>query len=309
MNHLPDGPSDPIIAKGLTKRFGDRVAVDDLSFSARAGETFGLLGPNGAGKSTTIRMLVGALKPDDGSIEIAGKTDPTRAEVKRALGYVPQEIALYDELSAEENLAFFARLHELKGKRLSDRIDFALDFAGLNDRRKDRVATFSGGMKRRLNLVTALMHEPRALFLDEPTVGVDPQSRAHIFENIETLRANGTTILYTTHEMEAAERLCDRIAILDHGRLMARDTVDALLQAHGTKTRVAIDLRQLPSQAVVETLPGELTGTTLRIEADDPFVMIGELRRFELDVARIQVERANLETVFLDLTGRRLRDT
>ncbi len=310
---------NPIQATGLTKCFGPRTAVDDLSFEARRGETLGLLGPNGAGKSTTIRMLVGALKPDRGSIRINGQDDPTRSEVKRSLGYVPQEIALYDELTASENLAFFGRLHALSGRRLQERIGFALDFAGLADRSRDRVGTFSGGMKRRLNLVTGLLHEPKVLFLDEPTVGVDPQSRAHIFENIEALRTAGTTILYTTHAMEAAERLCDRVAIMDHGRILAQDDVATLLRTHGKRSEVVVDLRTMPDAATTARLReafGAETGSVLveaeaaklRVRTEDAYATIFELRRFDLDVATMRVEHANLETVFLDLTGRRLRD-
>lgn len=296
----------PIVARNLVKKYGERIAVDDLSFSVHTGETLGFLGPNGAGKSTTIRMLVGASCPDSGSIEIDGRSDPTRADVKAALGYVPQDIALYDELTARENLEFFGRLQALSGSRLRERVDFALDFSGLASRQKDRVAAFSGGMKRRLNLVCALLHEPRVLFLDEPTVGVDPQSRAHIFANIEELARSGTTILYTTHSMEAAERLCDRVAIVDHGRILALDTVSSLLAQHGGRADVHVSLRTLPADTT--KLPGTLDGQTLTIETEDPFRTISMLGALELDVAEMKVRRSNLETVFLELTGRRLRD-
>ncbi|MCA9299053.1 MAG: ABC transporter ATP-binding protein, partial [Phycisphaerales bacterium] len=216
----------------LTRRFGDVTAVDGISFEVGRGETFGLLGPNGAGKTTLMHMIIGVLDPDEGSSTLDG--DDTRATSTRArLGIAPQSLAVYDDLTAEENLRFFGRLYGMSGSRLRERIDWALDFAGLEDRRHRRVRTFSGGMKRRLNLVGALVHGPRLVLLDEPTVGVDPQSRHHLHECIEQLRREDVTILYTTHDMGEAQRLCDRIAIVDHGRLLALDTVDALLEAHG----------------------------------------------------------------------------
>src|SRR4029077_24954 len=215
--------------KGLHKRYGDLVAVDEVSFTARPGEMVGLLGPNGAGKTTTVSMIAGLLKPDRGEVLIEGgvvrsETDP----VKRRLGLVPQDVALHDELSARENLALFGALYDLRGKPLAVAIDAALDVAGLVDRAKDRVATFSGGMKRRLNLAAALLHAPAILLLDEPTVGVDPQSRNAIFTNLEELKRRGKTLVYTTHYMEEAERLCDRIIIIDHGKVIANDTLDAV---------------------------------------------------------------------------------
>jgi ABC-2 type transport system ATP-binding protein len=216
---------------GIRKTYGERVAVDGLSFEVRRGETFGLLGPNGAGKSTTLLMLTGLLRPDAGRILLDGGS-PTEPAVRRSLGLAPQGLAIYPDLSAEENLAFFGRLYSLPRARLAERVEWALDLAGLPDRRRDRVVTFSGGMQRRLNLACALVHDPQVLLLDEPTVGVDPQSRNHIFEAIERLKKDGRTIVYTSHYMEEVERLCDRIAIIDDGRLLALDDLDALLRAH-----------------------------------------------------------------------------
>ncbi|HEX7078270.1 MAG TPA: ABC transporter ATP-binding protein [Candidatus Eisenbacteria bacterium] len=190
----------------LRKSYGDLVAVDGVSFAVEAGETFGLLGPNGAGKSTTIGMIVGSLRPDTGTVTVDGEADPTRPAIRRKIGVTPQSLALYAELTAEENLAFFGRLYGLSGDRLKHRVEWALAFAGLTDRRRDRVAAFSGGMQRRLNLVCGLLHEPPVILLDEPSVGVDPQSRNLLFENIEALKREGRTILYTTHYMEEAER-------------------------------------------------------------------------------------------------------
>ena len=293
-------------ARSLKKRYGDLLAVDDVSFSIRKGEAFGLLGPNGAGKSTTIHMLAGVVAPDGGSVTIGGEPDPSRPEVRRQIGVAPQGLAIYDELSGEENLSVFARLYGLTGARLRERIDWSLEFAGLTDRRKQRAAAYSGGMKRRLNLACALVHEPALLICDEPTVGVDPQSRNHIFEGIETMRAQGTTLLYTTHYMEEAQRLCDRVAIMDHGRILAVDTVDALIEAHGGLSLVQAELTSPPAAGVEH--PGTLDGTTLRIDTDRPFELVASLGKGQLDIASLRVERPDLERVFLQLTGRSLRD-
>ena len=294
-------------AQQLVKQYGERRAVDDLSFRVYEGETLGFLGPNGAGKSTTIRMLVGALRPDSGQITLAGMSDPTRREVKRILGYVPQELAVYEDLTGRENLDFFGRLQGLAGQRLRSRVDFALDFSGLNARAKDRVGSYSGGMKRRLNLVIALLHEPELLFLDEATVGVDPQSRAHIFANIEELQERGTTILFTTHSMDAAQQLCDRVAIIDHGRMLAIDQVDVMLREHGGCAELHVELHEVPAQP--ERLPGQLEGKTLRLATENPFKTLAELEPYGLAVKQIEIVRADLERVFLELTGRSLRDS
>ena len=217
----------------VRKTFGKTVAVDGLSLSVRKGELFGLLGPNGAGKSTTVSLAVGLLAPDSGQIAIEGLGNPREPAVRRRIGVATQALALYDLLSGEENLRFFGEVYGLSGSALASRVAWCLDFVGLTDRKADRVGTYSGGMKRRLNLAAALVHEPELLLLDEPTVGVDPQSRNKIFENIETLHREGRTIIYTTHYMEEAERLCDRIAIVDAGKLLAIGTVPALIETHG----------------------------------------------------------------------------
>jgi len=295
-----------IEARSLSKRYGDVQAVDGVSFAVAAGEAFGLLGPNGAGKTTTIHMLAGALAPDAGEVTVAGERDPSRPEVRRRIGVAPQGLAIYEELTGEENLATFGRLYGLKGTALAARVDWALDFAGLTDRRKHRAGTYSGGMKRRLNLACALVHEPALLICDEPTVGVDPQSRHHVFEAIERLRAAGTTLLYTTHYMEEAQRLCDRVAIMDHGRILAVDTVDALIEQHGGRSVVHAELAAPPPAGT--ELPGTLDGTHLRVDTDRPFELVASLGRSELDVAELRVERPDLEHVFLQLTGRSLRD-
>ena len=212
-------------------------AVDGISFDIKKGEVFGLLGPNGAGKTTTVNMAVGLLEPDAGSIELDGSGQPQQPEARAQIGVAPQTLAIYEDLSGEENLTFFGKIQGLTGKKLKERIAWCLDFVDLSDRRRDRVKTYSGGMKRRLNLAIALIHDPPLLLLDEPTVGVDPQSRNAIFEKIEVMRKEGRTIVYTTHYMEEAQRLCDRVGIIDHGKLLALDTVQGLITTHGEERR------------------------------------------------------------------------
>jgi len=295
-----------IRAQKLEKRFGDLRAVDGVSFEIAKGETFGLLGPNGAGKTTTIHMLVGALKPDAGKVVIDGIEDPTLAAARQQIGIAPQALALYENLSAEENMAFFGTIYGLRGADLAKRVDWALDFTGLTDRRKDRMKTFSGGMKRRLNMACAVVHKPRVLLLDEPTVGVDPQSRNSIFENIEALKEEGTTILYTTHYMEEAQRLCERVAIVDKGAVLALDTVDGLIKAHGGKSLVEATLERVPPDP--SALPGSLDGLALRVETDHPLEDLARITDAGVHFTSLRVDRSDLEAVFLNLTGRRLRD-
>ena len=295
-----------IRAQHLSKSYGHIRAVDDISFQLSKGETFGLLGPNGAGKTTTINMLVGYLAPDSGTVTIDGTADPTKPAVRRKLGNAPQALALYDDLTAEENLAFFGRLYNLSGRALSERVDFTLELTGLTERRASMVKTFSGGMKRRLNLGCALIHDPPILLLDEPTVGVDPQSRNLIFEQIERLRHEGRTIVYTTHYMEEAQRLCDRVAVIDQGNILALDTVERLIEQHGGVSVVEAELETVPAHS--SSLPGRLDGHLLRIETDRPLEEVARLAENGLRFLKLHVHRADLETVFLNLTGRRLRD-
>jgi ABC-2 type transport system ATP-binding protein len=215
-----------LLVDGLSKRYGERVAVDAISFNIAQGETVGLLGPNGAGKTTAISMISGISKPDSGEVTLGGVRLAQDAKaLKRRVGLVPQDLALYEELSAWANLQLFGGLYGLDAAELQPRAKAALALVGLTDRSADRVKTFSGGMKRRLNIAGALLHEPDLILLDEPTVGVDPQSRNAIFDNLEELKRRGKTLLYTTHYMEEAERLCDRVLILDHGQILANDTV------------------------------------------------------------------------------------
>ena len=247
--------------EGLVKSYGTRRAVDGVSFQVRAGQTVGLLGPNGAGKSTTVSMLCGLLRPDAGQVLLDGQSVTTGAAgVKRRIGLVPQDLALYDDLSAYENLRLFGALYGLKAKPLNERIERVLGLVNLVDRARDKPATFSGGMKRRLNIAAALLHDPDLLILDEPTVGVDPQSRNAIFDNLETLRSRGKALVYTTHYMEEAERLCDRVVIIDHGKVAASDRKEALLALlpPGKRTRTVV------RDASLEDVFLHLTGRDLR---------------------------------------------
>jgi ABC-2 type transport system ATP-binding protein len=275
----------------VRKRYGAIAAVDGLSLEIRPGEIFGLLGPNGAGKSTTVHLAVGLLTPDEGRVEIGAGGSPADPAVRRRIGVAPQALAVYDQLTGRENVEFFGRMYGLSGAALSTRVGWALEFVQLADRARDRAVAYSGGMKRRLNLAAALVHAPELLLLDEPTVGVDPQSRNAIFESIETLRAEGRTVIYTTHYMEEAARLCDRVGIIDHGRLLAVDTVSALLAQYGG----------------APTLVLARAGAEHRVRTTDP---LGELNRLALvePVGEFRLERPTLEQVFLHLTGRQLRD-
>lgn len=295
-----------ITVSDLRKSYGRLVAVDGISFTIAKGETFGLLGPNGAGKTTTINIILGVLRPDSGAVRINGADDPTRSEVRRMLGAAPQSLAMYEDLSAQENLAFFGRLYSLKGKHLIERINWALEFAGLANRRKDRVKTYSGGMQRRLNLVAGIMHDPPVILMDEPTVGIDPQSRNQIYDSIEALKRLGRTIIYTTHYMEEAQRLCDRVAVIDHGKILALDTVDALIGRYGGNPTLEIVFSSTPPNP--ERLPGKLENNKLRISTDRPLELLAGVSEVSTDFSHVAIERADLETVFLNLTGRTLRD-
>lgn len=302
-----------IAVEGLCKRFGDIVAVDDVSFDVPRGETFGLLGPNGAGKTTTINILCGLLRPDRGTVSLNGKADPMCPDVRASLGVAPQSLALYDELTARGNLEFFGRINGLAGHKLKEQVATCLDIAGLTQRAKSKVATFSGGMKRRLNLVCALLHEPMILLLDEPTVGVDPQSRNLIFDTIERLKSEGRTIIYTTHYMEEAQRLCDRVAIIDHGKTLALDAVQNLIAKHGGPSHIEAELErpvekpeELAERIGVKDL--EWRGDTVRFETAQPMQSLAALNRCGVRFKTLKVETTNLEDVFLNLTGRRLRD-
>jgi len=309
-------------ARNLRKSYGTLAAVSDVSFTVDAGELVGLLGPNGAGKSTTVGMIAGIVPPDAGEVRIHGKplegdTDPA----KLAIGLIPQDLALFEELPARENLRFFGSLYGLAGPVLDQAIASGLEFVGLADRARDKVKTFSGGMKRRLNLAAGLLHDPQLVLLDEPTVGIDPQSRNAIFDNLEALRGRGKSIVYTTHYMEEAERLCDRIVIVDHGRVIANDTVRGLYGLLPASRRLSVELRgdeagypalleavrALPAVAAAEIADGILTAVLEDLAAGAPGVL-SLLQQREVAYDHVVSERGDLQTVFLTLTGRTLRD-
>jgi ABC-2 type transport system ATP-binding protein len=301
-----------IKADNLKKQYGNTVALDDVSFEVSKAETFGLLGPNGAGKTTTINILCGLTRPDQGTVSLDGRTDPTVPEVRLSLGVVPQTLALYEELSAQENLRFFGRIYGLSGRKLKERISDCLEIAGLTQRSKDRVSKFSGGMKRRLNMACSLLHEPPILLLDEPTVGVDPQSRNLIFDTIEQWKKQGRTIIYTTHYMEEAERLCDRVAILDHGKILDMDSVDNLIKKHGGPSHIEAEFEEKPDiekiKPFVDDKDIQIKENVIRFKTSQPMESLAKLNRSGFRFRTLKVQTANLEDVFLNLTGRRLRD-
>ncbi len=280
-----------LILRDLKKSFGANVAVDGVSLELRRGEVFGLLGPNGAGKSTTINMAVGLLRPDGGTVRI-NDGDPADPRVRRLVGVCPQALAIYDELSGEENLRFFGGIYGIGGAALEAKVAELLRLVGLSDRARDRVKTYSGGMKRRLNVAAALVHDPPLVMMDEPTVGVDPQSRNALYEIVQGLKAAGRTVLYTTHYMEEAQKLCDRVGIIDHGKLLALNSVQGLIAAHGGMSVVVVQRDE---------------GEPQRIQTAEPVAVIGrELARGP--TRALAIEQPSLELVFLNLTGRNLRD-
>jgi ABC-2 type transport system ATP-binding protein len=303
----------------LVKSYGTRRAVDGVSFQVRAGQTVGLLGPNGAGKSTTVSMLCGLLRPDAGQVLLDGQSVTTgAASVKRRIGLVPQDLALYDDLSAHENLRLFGALYGLKGQLLNEHIERVLGLVNLLERAREKPATFSGGMKRRLNIAAALLHDPDLLILDEPTVGVDPQSRNAIFDCLASLQAQGRALIYTSHYMEEVERLADHIVIVDHGKVLADDSPAVLHRKLASKALLRVELAEpvgtglldaLRSQAGVTTLAA--AGTALDIgltDNADAVPLLGWLQGQGQRPVHFATARASLEDIFLDLTGRTLRD-
>ena len=308
-------------ARGLSKSYGNRSVVSDLSIAVGAGEIVGLLGPNGAGKSTTVAMLCGLVAADQGAVFIGTGADRLELregslDAKRRIGVVPQELSIYENLGAAANLRLFGALYGLSGPLLGERVDAALALVGLADRAKDKPSTFSGGMKRRLNIAAALVHDPDVLLFDEPTVGVDPQSRNAIFDNLEELRRRGKALLYTTHYMEEAERLCDRVVIMDHGQVVASDTLAGLYRRLPAAETLELDVDGAVDLAALGREPGlerpTQDGTRLVVHVADlgaaaPALMLW-LAAHGHKVQRIASGRADLEDVFLSLTGRQLRD-
>jgi ABC-2 type transport system ATP-binding protein len=308
-----------IETKNLTRRFGELVAVQDVNLAVRVGEVFSLLGPNGAGKSTTISMICGLLAPTSGEVNVMGYSVRSEGMKARAcLGVVPQEVALYPDLSARENLVFWGKMYGLRGKALNARVDELLKVIGLAERQKDRVSTYSGGMKRRVNIAVALLHKPPIVILDEPTVGIDPQSRRHILDNVKELNRQGTTVLYTTHYMEEAQELSSRIAVMDKGKLIACGTQEELIRLVGEKTQVDLTLNTT-SEPVVAAWRGtagvsqaSLEPDCIRVLVDDSNVVLPHLfeaaTRLGARITSVDIKEPSLETVFLLLTGRALRD-
>jgi len=302
----------------LNKSFGNIEALKGISFHIKPGECYGLLGPNGAGKTTTISILSAILKPDGGAIRVAG-FDPGKEPLKskKRIGVIPQEIALYNELSARDNLLFWGSLYSIPREELAERTRNVLDLLGLTDRAKDKIKTYSGGMKRRVNFASALLHDPDVLLMDEPTVGIDPQSRNHIFEVVEKLHGEGMTIVYTTHYMEEAERLCDRIGIIDNGNIIAQGTLDDLRTSGSMKETVVISFTNLTDslyEKMREDRDGlQRQGDTLHFHSmniqQELARIILDCNRAGLDIRDIDIRKINLETIFLELTGKQLRDT
>lgn len=312
----------PILeAHNLVKKFNDFTAVDDVSFAIQEGEVFSLLGPNGAGKTTTISMLSCLLVPTQGDAFIGDHSvtrDPMAA--KKIIGVVPQDIALYEELSALENLQFWGRMYGMGGAALKRRIAEVLEEVGLADKAKQRVKTYSGGMKRRINIAVGLLHRPRLLFMDEPTVGIDPQSRRNILDSVKALNRQGMTVLYTTHYMEEAQELSQRVGIIDHGKLIALGTQQELTQMVGQMDALRLHLPEGQEAgeliAALQALPDVRQVTT----ADHQIVLIvpdaqeaippvfAQADRLGFKIRSVEIEEPNLEAVFLHLTGRALRD-
>ena len=308
-----------LACRHLRKSFGELVAVHDLSLRIDDGETYGLLGPNGAGKTTAISLVAGVLEPDAGEISVAGEPMTVRAtRTKRHIGYVPQEIAVYPDLTGRENLRFFARLYGMTRADARKRIEEVLTTIGLRDRAGELVSRYSGGMRRRLNIGIGLLHRPRLLILDEPTVGVDPQSRNAILTSVEELSAEGMAVLYTTHYMEEAERLCDRVGVVDLGRLVAEGTVRELTAVVGESDRVHLTAAgnlEAAARAVRE-LPG-VRRTTVRSDGIDVIDadarsglsrLLSTVTAAGVSIRSVSVDEPDLEAVFLHLTGKRLRD-
>ncbi len=311
--------SSIVEVRALTKRFDELVAVNDVSFSIEQGEVFGLLGPNGAGKTTTISMVSCLIEPTSGTIVVDGHDSAREpGALKAALGVVPQEIALYPTLTAAENLRFWGSMYGLRGDALKSAVADALELAGLADRAKERVEKYSGGMKRRINIAAGILHKPRVLLMDEPTVGIDPQSRNHILETVKDLNSAGMTVLYTSHYMEEVEYLCDRIAIMDHGVIIAEGTLNELRDVVGGMDVVAVKVAGVTQQVLdrvraiegVESVKGAEDALEVLTRSSGSIMgrLVSTLESEGAHVTSVSVTEPNLESVFLHLTGKSLRD-
>jgi ABC-2 type transport system ATP-binding protein len=311
-----------LTVSNLRKSFGNLEAVKDVAFAVETGESFGLLGPNGAGKSTIINMITGLFPPTSGAIhikEIDVIKNPKQAQ--KWIGVVPQEIALYQAMSARENLKFWGRMYSLSGKELEKSVDEVLEIIGLTERAKDKVETFSGGMKRRVNIGAAILHHPELLIMDEPTVGIDPQSRNHILETVKRLNGEGMTIIYTSHYMEEVEYLCERIGIVDHGQLIALGTMGELRETIGDRSKIILTIDKDDSniKKITATLTSLFSEKDLQIQENQVMVyhkepqtilsdFIQSVTKAGTKVTSVDIVEPNLESVFLHLTGRSLRD-
>jgi len=305
--------------KQLLKRYGDTIAVDHVSLSIKEGEIFGLLGPNGAGKTSTISILAGFARMDDGEVNMFNRSLLSHEmEIKRQLGVVPQEIAVFEDLNVQENLTFFGRIYGLKGAKLKANVDAAMEFTGLTDKRTANPKTFSGGMKRRLNIACAIVHQPKLIIFDEPTVGIDPQSRNHILQSIKQLNREGSTVIYTSHYMEEVEELCTRLVILDHGRIIASGTSEELKDLVSSEDRITVEVSLLNYTFVdcVKRLPGvrdcTVSGQQVTITMQKQAFKLAQLLECassaNSEIVSFYKEKPTLEQVFLTLTGRSLRD-
>ncbi|NRD78694.1 ABC transporter ATP-binding protein [Bacillus sp. BRMEA1] len=305
--------------KNLTKKFADFVAVDNISLSITEGEIFGFLGANGAGKSTTINMIAGLLRPNEGEINILGKNSFKNSKfAKSNLGVVPQDLAIYEDLTAAENVRFFAGLYGIRGAELDERVHEALEFVGLHDKQKEYPKNFSGGMKRRLNIACAIAHRPKLIIMDEPTVGIDPQSRNYILQSVRKLNEMGCTIIYTSHYMEEVEEICSKIAIIDHGKVIAEGTKEQLISIITNTKDVWIEVKSggnIDIGLIKEingvksvTLEETLLKVNSEIELNNLNKIIQSLMNQGIEISSLHEKEPNLETVFLTLTGRNLRD-
>jgi ABC-2 type transport system ATP-binding protein len=307
------------VLSDVVKRYDGKLIVDHVNFNIQEGEIFGLLGPNGAGKSTTISMICGLLKADSGEIIIDGVSVREKPlEVKKSIGLVPQELALYENMSAADNVSFFGKLYGLRGKLLKERTREALAFTGLSDRARDKPSTFSGGMKRRLNIACAIMHRPRLIIMDEPTVGIDPQSRNHILESVKLLNQMGSAVIYTSHYMEEVAAICDRVAIMDQGHIIACGTESELRERVAHEEKIIVKAANI-TPALVKEL--EQHPRVSRVEAVQDAIalylpssqsalqdILFIFAKHEGVIASLNIEEPDLETLFLSLTGRTLRD-
>jgi ABC-2 type transport system ATP-binding protein len=299
--------------KNLFKKFGSKSALEDVSFTVKEGSCFGLLGPNGAGKSTTMKIITGIIEADTGQVSMFGQDiRKTTEKIRQQVGYVPQEITLYDKISAYNNLVFFGEMYGVKGNKLKERIIKVLEQVGLSERANDPIHTYSGGMKRRINIAAALLHNPKLVILDEPTVGIDPQSRNHIFEIIRSLRSEGVTIIYSTHYMEEVEALCDDIAIIDHGKVIVQGDLNELLQLYATKA-IYLELENQYEPPVISGIKkiSEYKKGWL-LETDSVLNSMEMISHNFIEegtaVKALEMMKPSLESVFLTLTGTTLRD-